>query len=242
MVTWSGSPVLAQEDMEAIRWQRQIAFVQALIDAEPSLPMHYQRMAQAYARLGVESDVLRYSEEAVVRGASPIAVDILIGDFYANQGRYDEAIARYLRVLDVAPQQAHVLTQIWFILQRNRDSPLGLAVRVEDITTRMNNAGYYISESRGPADSSGALRSAKEGNRLLNGGDVRGSIQAYKRSADQDSWNAVSYRGMAVAYARQRDYPRAIGAYHLYLALAAPGTPDVPKVRQIIIDYYRRAR
>jgi tetratricopeptide (TPR) repeat protein len=237
------APACAQDDdPERIKWARQIAFLQGLLAREPSLPNHYMRLAQAYARLGMEQEVLRYAQESVSRGGSALAVDILVGDFYSDQERYDDAIARYLRVLDVAPQQAHVLTQVWLILQRDRQERLGLRIRVEDLASRMNNAGYYVSSGRPSGDRQSARARIAEGNRFLNGNDVRSAIQAYKRAADDDPWNADIYRGLGVAYARQSDFVRAIGAYHLYLALASPGTPDVPKVRQIIIDYYRRAR
>lgn len=240
----SVSPASAQDDAdpERLKWTRQIGYLQGLLIKEPSLPNHYMRLAQAYARLGMETEVLSFSQEAVSRGGSALAVDILVGDFYSDQERYDEAIGRYLRVLDVAPQQAHVLTQVWLILQRDRAERLGLQVRVDDLSARLNNAGYYVSSGRPTSDRQSARARIAEGNRFLNGNDVRAAIQAYKRAADDDPWNADIYRGLGVAYARQSDYVRAIGAYHLYLALASPGTPDVPKVRQIIIDYYRRAR
>ena len=240
---WGGE-VAAQDDSdpERIGWVRQIAYLEGVLASEPSLPNHYMRLAQAYARLGMEEEVLRYAQESVSRGGSALAVDIIVGDFYADQERYDEAVARYLRVLDVAPQQAHVLTQLWLILQRDRQERLGLQVQVETLAARMNNAGYYVSSGRPTGDRQSARGRIAEGNRFLNGNDVRSAVQAYKSAADDDPWNADIYRGLGVAYARQSDYVRAIGAYHLYLALASPGTPDVPKVRQIIIDYYRRAR
>ena len=228
-------------DPEKVRWQRQIAYVQSLILNEPSLPQHYIRLAQAYAKLGMETEVLHNTAEAVRRGQSPLSRDILLGDFYSDQERYDDALHHYLRVLAVARHQAHTLTQVWLIVQRHRAADLHLRADIQDLAMRLNGAGYHVSDTRPTNDREGARQKLTEGNRYLNAGNTQAAVGAYMDAATDDPWNPDVYRGLGIAHARDSDYMRAVGAYHLYVALAKPGTPDVAKVRQIIIDFYRRS-
>ncbi len=232
------NPVAAQDDIGDIVAERQVSYVQALIDSEPSVPMHYMRMAQAYAAQGQESQVLRYTEEAVRRGGSVLAADIMVGDFYFNQGRYEDALLRYDNVLRQSPRQSHVLIRVWMIIQRSRADNIGLSFDLNGMIRDLNNAGMHIG-LRPPANNAGQARSRLvEANRMLNENNISGAVGAYKAAADLDPWNPDIYRGLGVAFARSKDQVRALGAYQLYIALAPPDRADVPRVRQIIIDFY----
>jgi tetratricopeptide (TPR) repeat protein len=235
------SGALGQEPVEAerIKWQRQIAYLQTLVDAEPSLPQHYMRMAQAYAQLGDSDQVLRYTQEAVRLGGNALAADLLVADHLATAGRPEEAAARYMRVLDTSPRQAHALTRLWFIFQGMRADRRPLPDQARALG-RLNNAGYYFSERPSLGDGEGARQRIEVGNQNLNNNNIIGAIGAYKEASDMDPWNPDTYRGLGIAYARTNDFDRAVGAYHLYIALAPPNTPDIPKVRQIIMDFYQR--
>ncbi len=231
-----GAP--SAQDIESIKAERQVSYIASLIDKEPSLPQHYTRMAQAYAQIGDEAQVLRYCAEAVQRGGNALAAELLIGDFYSTQGLYERALERYRTVLAGSPTQPHALTRVWMLLQRSRTDNVGLGADTATLSAILNNAGFYTAE-RAPANNPAAAAARlSEGNRLLNENDVRGAIAAYKEAADQDPWNPDIYRGLGIAYARAADQIRAVGAYHLYIALAPPDRPDVPKVRQIIVDFY----
>lgn len=230
------------QDAEAIKWDRQIAYIKALIDKEPSLPQHYLRLAQAYAQLGREDMVLKYTDEVVRRGGNPLATEILLGDYYARRGLYERALERYEAVLRKSPTQSYTLTRVWMLVQRSRTDDIGLSANSKAMMTTLNNAGFHISE-RPPANNPAAAAARlSEGNRLLNNDDVRGAVTAYKEAATQDPWNPDIYRGLGIAYARSADQVRAVGAYQLYIALAPPDRADVPKVRQIIIDFYVKGR
>jgi tetratricopeptide (TPR) repeat protein len=237
----TAAPLLAQElpESERIKWERQLAYVQSLIEAEPSLPQHYMRAAQAWAQLGQTDQVLRYTQEAVRLGGSPLAADILVADHLTTLGRSQEAMERYLRVLDSSPRQAHTLTRLWLILQTARGGNERLP-NMDSAAARLNNAGYYLSDRPQPPDEGAARQRIALGNQRLNNNDIIGAVGAYKEAADLDPWNPDLYRGMGIAYARTGDFDRAVGAYHLYMALAPPDTPDIPKVRQIIMDFYQR--
>jgi tetratricopeptide (TPR) repeat protein len=149
----TAAPLLAQElpESERIKWERQLTYVQSLIEAEPSLPQHYMRAAQAWAQLGQTDQVLRYTQEAVRLGGSPLAADILVADHFTTLGRSPEAMERYLRVLDSSPRQAHTLTRLWLILQTARGGNQRLP-NMDSAAARLNNAGYYLSERPQPPD------------------------------------------------------------------------------------------
>ena len=235
----TAAPVEAQEDMEAIKWQRQIDYVQALIDNESSVPLHYIRLAQAYAQLGQEDMVLRYTQEALDRGGNPLSAQILLGDFYADRGMYEEALSRYSQVLLVAPTQSYTLTKVWMLVQRSRTDRIGLpSQNTSGLVKTLNNAGFHISQTPPANNPAAAAARLREGNRLLNNNDVEGAVRVYKEAAVQDPLNPDIYRGLGIAYARTSDKVRAVGAYQLYIALAPPNRADLPKVRQIIIDFY----
>lgn len=233
---------------DQVKWERQISYLTSLIDAEPSVPLHYMRMAQAYVRLGQEQRVLQYTDAAVSRGGSRQAADILVGDFYSNQGRHAEALRRYMQVLNEAPSQAHVLTHVWLIAQAARHDPtVRLPVGLPELRELLNKRGYYIADGvvRNGGDGSAAPNAKPQianGNRRLQNSDFTGAIGAYEEAAAIDAWDPSIYRALGVAYARQADTERAVGAYHLYIALADAGSREVPQVRAIIFDYYKRQR
>ncbi len=241
---WFGGIAHAQDapDLERVKWERQIVYIQTLLAREPSLPQHYMRMAQAYAQLGSTDNVLRYTQEAVRLGGNPLAADILVADHLEAQGRHEEAMASYMRVLDSSPRQAHTLNRIWLIIQSARGASRRAPAGAADALTRLNNAGYFIAPEGTPLNDAASRERIQTGNQRLNNGDVAGAINDYKDAARQDPWNPDAYRGMGIAYARTGDVDRAVGAYNLYIALAPPGTSDVPKVRQIIMDFYLRAQ
>lgn len=235
---------LSQElpEEERVRWERQIAFIEARLRAEPSVPLHYLRMAQAWGRLGDERRVLEYTEAAVRLGGSPLAADILVGDFYSNVERPGDALQRYLRVLKTSPQQGHVLTQIWFLVRSALDpeSPARLPVRLEDLVTLLNMRGYYVAE-KVAGDPEGRVKSfIEDGNRRIGIGDLDGARAAFEAAANLDPWSSQIYRGLGIIYAKQRQPERAVGAYTLFVALAPPGDPTVPQARNIIFEFYRK--
>lgn len=226
------------EDTARISWERQVAYIETLIAAEPSVPLHYMRLAQAYARLGREGEVLRFSDEAVRRGGNALAADILVGDFYFSQGRYEDALSRYIRVLDASPRQSHVLVNTWMIIQRSRSDQVGLRANLEPIIRMLNNAGYHMAVTSQVTNAAAAQARVIEGNRLLNENRIPDAVRAYKDAAELDPWNPDIYRNLGIAFARSQDQLRAVGAYELYIALAPPDRQDVPRVRKIITDYH----
>ena len=232
------STTASAQQGDDLAWDRQIAYIQGLIAKEPSVPLHSMRMAQAYAKMGREGEMMRHVSDALEKGGNKLAADILIGDFLANQGRYDEALRYYTRVLDESPFQGHVLTRVWKLVQRSRSDQVGLPGNITDLSRRLNNAGFYVSDRPPANNSAAAVARLNEANRLLNESDVRGAVASYKEAALQDPWNPDIYRGLGIAYARSKDRTRALGAYQLYIALAPPDRADVPKVRQIIVDFY----
>lgn len=241
-ITTTRAEAQSNAELERINWERQVAYLETLIAKEPSLPMHYHRMAQAYARLGNQAQVERFSREAVAHGGSPIAADILLGDFHFDQGRYRDALPHYLKVLQKSPGQAHTLTQIWLLMQRERSDNLRLPVDQATVVQRLNNAGFFLSPTTPSGNGNLANDQISLGNQHINNNDTRRAIEAYKAAASHDPWNPAIYRGLGITYARAADYKRAVGAYHLYMALAPPNTPDLPQVHQIILDYYRNGR
>ena len=222
-----------------VRWERQIKYIESLLRIEPSVPLHYMRLAQAHSRMGNEGEVLRYTRDAVRLGGHRLAADLLVADFYSEQERFGDALSLYLRVIKSSPQQTHALTQAWLLMQRTRLVNTPVPINQADLERRLNNQGFFISPNQTRPDNEKSRLEVEAGNRLLNRGDVRGAIIAYQTASGADPWSANTYRGLGVAYARDGDYTRALGAYHLFIALAPPGDPDVPRVRQIILDYYR---
>ncbi|MEO1268652.1 MAG: hypothetical protein AAFX99_11170, partial [Myxococcota bacterium] len=93
----TGHTAMAQDDEllpenVQLRWERQVRYLEALAEEEPSVPLHYMRLAQAHARLGSEDAVLRYTREAVQLGGNRLAADLLVADFYSEQERFKEAV------------------------------------------------------------------------------------------------------------------------------------------------------
>lgn len=229
---------LSQQELSETVTERQIDYLETLIDREPSLPMHYIRMAQAHAQLGREAAVLRYTDESVRRGGSRLAAELVVADFYFNQGRYEDALARYTDVLRRSPRQSHAQIRAWMIIQRSRIERVALRFDLADMIRRLNNAGLYITDRPPALDPARSRARLDEANRMLNQGNVSGAVSVYKEAAALDPFNSDAYRGLGVAYARSRDNLRALGAYQLYVALAPPNRADVPRVRKIIIDFY----
>ena len=235
---FAGATNTQAQDIETIKWERQIAYLMTLVDSEPSVPNHYLRLAQAYAQLDREEMVIRYTQQAVERGGSPLAARILVGDFQADRGRYERALSEYQAVLRASPMQSYTLTKVWMILQRSRMDEIGLNIDTRILETTLKNAGFFVSNQPPAKNPAAAVARLKQGNRMLNNGDATGAISAYKDAAGQDPWNPDIYRGLGIAYARSGDKFRAVGSYQLYLAMAPPDRPDLPKVRQIIIDFF----
>ncbi len=234
----------AQElpDEERVRWERQIAYVETLLRAEPSVPLHHLRMAQAWARMGDERRVLDYTEQAVRLGGSPLAADILVGDFYSNMERPADATQRYLRVLKASPDQSHVLTQLWFIVRAALvpENNLRLPVRLEDLIALLNARGYYVAQKTDGDPDGRAAALISDGDRRLASGDLTGAQRAFESAAALDPWSPQIYRGLGSVYARQKQADRAVGAYTLYVVLAPPDDRDATRARKIIFDYYRK--
>lgn len=248
LVAWTCAPtrVAAQDlsDTDRVKWERQIDYLNSLITAEPNVPLHYMRMAQAYVRLGSEQRVLQYSDAAVTRGGNRLAADLLVGDFYAGQGRHADALRRYMEVLKEAPDQAHALTHVWLIAQAARHDPsVRLPVGLPELRQILNKHGFYLPDTTpGPPErAEEAKPRIDDGNRRLQTGDFDGAIRAYEEAAAIDAWNPSIYRGMGIVFARMKDHARAVGAYQLYIALVPPDkAADVPKLREIIFNYYQR--
>ncbi|MBH24262.1 MAG: hypothetical protein CMH57_07395 [Myxococcales bacterium] len=223
-----------------LRWERQIRFLESLVEEEPAVPLHHMRLAQAHARLGDEEAVMRNTREAVRLGGNRLAADLLIADFYSEQERFGEAIRIYLKVISASPRQTHALTQAWLLMQRARLVQLDLPIDKAELERKLNAQGFFIASGSPESDSATSKARVKEGNQYLNAGDIRNAIASYEEAASFDPWNADSYRGMGIAYARNGNFEKALGAYHLFIALAPPSDKDVPKVRQIILDYYQK--
>jgi Tfp pilus assembly protein PilF len=219
-------------------WALHIDYVQSLIEAEPSVPLHYVRLAQAYAQVGDEDQVLRNIDEAVKRGGSRLAADILAGDFYAKQGRDAKAIHHYLAVLSESPSQPHVLTQVWKIVQKSK-AKTRLGVDRAVLSDVLNAQGFHVAPLRGRTSKARCQKELKRGNELLAAGDLVGATRAYEEAAHHDPWNPRVHRSLGIAYAREGRLNEATGAYTLYTALAPAGTEDVAKVQRIIFDFYR---
>ena len=226
------------QDASEVKWERQISYLMTLVEKEPSVPHHYLRLAQAYVQIGREDMVLKYTQHALERGGNPLSVKILVGDFMASRGRYERSLEEYQTVLRDSPMQSYTLTKVWMILQRDRTGEISLNMDTRILETTLKNAGLFVSDQPPANNPAAAVARLKQGNRLLNNGDASGAIRAYKEAAGQDPWNPDLYRGMGIAYARSGDKFRAVGSYQLYLALAPPNRPDLPKVRQIIIDFF----
>jgi len=240
----AASNAVAQDDFIPenikLRWERQIRYLESLIDEEPAVPLHHMRLAQAHARLGDEDAVRKSTRDAVRLGGNRLAADLLIADFYSEQERFGEAIRIYLKVITTAPRQTHALTQAWLLMQRARLVQLELPIDKADLERKLNAQGFYIASGSPESDSAASKTQVKQGNQHLNSGDIRNAIASYKEAASLDPWNADSYRGMGISYARNGNFEKALGAYHLFIALAPPSDKDVPKVRQIILDYYKK--
>ncbi len=232
----------AQGNLEQERWRRQVTYLESAIQREPSVPLGYMRMAQAYAQMGREREVLQYVGQAVQLGANQLAADILVGDFYQKQGRPDQAIPAYMRVLQYSPRQAHVLTQLWILMQRTRTEGKRLSIDPTQIINLLNSSGYFIAIQTPTGNVAAAAGQLQQGNQMLNNNNTLGAIQAYQAAATHDPWNPEIYRGLGIAYAKGQDPGSALGSYHLYVALANPRSPDVPKVRSIILNFYKTNR
>ncbi len=233
------TPALAQE-APSKQLTASVEDVQALIDKEPSLPHHYLRMAQLYSAMGREGEVVRYCQDARSRGGNALAIELVLGDFYGRQDRPADALSHYIKVLDQSPNQAHALTQVWFLLQtirfENREVPLD----VVQIAERLNQSGYYVAVALPRGDKKAAAEALARASRMLSAGRQQEAIGAYKQASAHDPWNAEAHRGLGISYATIGDNVRAIGAYHLYIALSSPTERELPRVRKLILDYYKK--
>lgn len=236
------APAVARADDAADRaaWARHTAALEAAIDREPGLPGHWLRLAQAWARQGDAAKARDACERALARGADPRAVDLLLGDLYAEQNAPKEALKRYLRVLKTSPRQSHALTQLWRMVQRARLVGRDLPGDTATLTVRLNALGYYVASTPAPEapDAERSRARLREGHAVV-AKRPREALRAYREAARLDPWSADAYRALGIALARLGDPTRAAGAYRLFAALAPPDHPDLDSVRAHLRDFDR---
>ena len=235
----------AQEDAIDLReWEEHIAELKRRIDRSPGDSNLYLRAAQAYGTIGDTKHVLDYTAMAREHGAHPAQAYLLLGDHYIKVQRFDKALRSFDRALRAAPRNVDAWARAWRALYELRRSGAKHEVDVGMFATDLQAHGFYFPVSwrdkgRVPdEDPQEASRRTAMGYRLLDSGDMPGAIRAFRRAVDAEPTFADAFRGLGIAHARDKRLEKALGAYTLFTELAEPGHRDIPKIRQIILDYY----
>ena len=235
-------PAAAQED--PVEWSAHIEGLKRRFRLEPSNPNHYLRVAQACSAAGDTRQVLEFARAAEGRGAHPARVYLLIGDHYLRLHHFERALRNFDIALRTAPGSAYGWTRIWRALLEMQRAGQRSAVDVRGMAADLESRGYYFPRAwreprPPPVDPAAAKRLAGVGYRLLGSRDLAGAVRAFLRALDADPTCADAFRGLAITHARQQRIDLAFGAYALFLELAPPNHPDVPKIRRILQDFYR---
>lgn len=232
------------EALDLEEWEGHIAELKRRAELDPANPNHLLRVAQAYSAIGDTRRVVDYTRKGEERGAHVAQAHMLLGDHYLTMHQFERALRSFDRALRVAPRNAGAWAKAWRALYELRRGGKTGDVDVGAFAADLQTRGYYFPVSwrdRGPVpreDPGEARQRAAAGYRLLDAGDVPGAVRAFRRALDNDPTFADAFRGLGIAHAREKHLEQALGAYTMFTELAEPGHRDIPKIRQIILDYY----
>ncbi len=211
---------------------------------EPGTPNPHLLLARLYGDLGDQARVEEHCRLAKMYGAHPARVGAILGEFLLHRGELARALQVLVSAQTYAPRSHAINVLVWEVLVtawRRGDRSLGQVDRQQALGI-LSARGYYVPapvrRGYGPAAAASAGALVAQGNGFLSGNGLRDAYRAFTMAADADPTNPAAYRGLAIVMARLGQTDRAAAGYALYLSLAPPGDPDVPAVRDILLDYY----
>jgi tetratricopeptide (TPR) repeat protein len=229
---------LSDEDLGS--WARYVLELEARVSRSDD-PRLLLRLVDAYVQMGD----LRRATDGIERlegmGVDPVRIGLLRGDSFFRLRRWDDAVAAYLGVLAVAPDQPYALNRLWRTMLEVTLAQTGVSFDRGAVVERLQAEGLYFPEVYEPEPDGPdqAARLVTRASTLLPDRPEE-AVALLIQAIALDPGNAAAFHALGRAYDASDEPELAVGAF-LVCDLLAPDTQIGREARRAVGRHIERA-